>query len=197
MTTSRRSVLKKGLTGGAILALGGTGLALRPSALVDAPRQALKILTLREYSILHALAHRLIPPLAGFPSIDTVNVVANADGIIARLDEGARAELRQLIGLFENALAGLFFGGRITPFTHLSEADQDQVLREWQNSALVIRRSGFSALRSLLLAAYYASPLVWPSVGYEGPPPGFHQKDAPVWTGGGEPRPPGNGVETP
>jgi hypothetical protein len=31
-------------------------------------------------------------------------------------------------------------------------------------------------------------------VNYPGPPRGFHQPDAPVWKGGGQPRPEGNGV---
>jgi hypothetical protein len=188
---SRRSVLKRGLFGGAFLVLGGGGLALRRTVLLEAPKDSLSVLTLREYSILHAIAHRLIPPRQDFPSIDTVNTVVNADRILARVDEGGRAELRQLMGLFENALPGLLFGGRITPFTQLSAQEQDQVLAEWQASRLTLRRSGFSALRSLLLAAYYSSPLVWPSVGYGGPPEGFWQKDAPVWKGGDAPRPGG------
>jgi hypothetical protein len=191
---SRRSVLKKGLFGGALLALGGAGLALRRTVLLDPPKDALQVLNLREYSILHAIAHRLIPPRQGFPSIDTVNTVVNADRILARVDEGGRAELRQLIGLFENALPGFLFGGRITPFTQLSSEAQDAVLAEWESSRLTLRRSGFSALRAVLLAAYYASPLVWPSMGYGGPPQGFWQKDAPVWKGGDALRPGGNGV---
>ncbi len=186
--------MKKGLFGGALLALGGGGLALRGSALVAAPKEPLTVLTLREYSILQALAKRLIPPLDGFPSVEAVDVAGNADRIIAKLDEGARAELRQLIGLFENALPALLFGGRLSPFTQLSGDEQDAVLREWRDSRLTLRRTGYNALRVLLLSAFYGSPLSWPGMGYAGPPPGFHQPDAPVWKGGGVPRPDGNGV---
>ncbi len=180
---SRRSVLKKGLFGGAVLALGGVGLALRGSVMLDAPKDGLRVLSLREYSVLHALANRLIPPREGFPNIDTVNAVVNADRALTRVDEAARAELRQLMGLFENALPALLFGGRLTPFTQLSSADQDAVIREWQDSRLIVRRAGINALRTLLMAGYYASPLSWASLGYPGPPQGFWQKDAPVWKG--------------
>jgi hypothetical protein len=35
---------------------------------------------------------------------------------------------------------------------------------------------------------------VWPVVGYPGPPVAFHDAAAPVWKGGGQPRPDGPGV---
>lgn len=116
-----------------------------------------------------------------------------ADQILARADAGARDELKQLIKLFENALGNFLFGGRVNPFTQLPGDEQDRVLLEWRDSRLLIRRTGYQALRTLVLAAYYSQSQSWRAVGYSGPPQGFHQPESAVWTGAG-PRPDGNGV---
>jgi hypothetical protein len=193
---SRRGFVKKGLFGGALLAIGGGlgFLGARNPVLVPLPREGLMTFDHLEYSVIHAIALRMIPYRTGFPAVEEVRVAFNADRVLQRADEGSRTELKRLIHLLENGVTNLLFGGRPEAFTRLSPEAQDQVLRDWQNSRLEVRRTGFQALRTLVLAAYYASPLSWKAVGYGGPPPGFHQKDAPVWKGGGVPRPAGNGV---
>jgi hypothetical protein len=192
---SRRRVLKAGLFGGLVLTIGGAAsLALRSSRLLPAPAEGLRVLDAREYSVVHAIAGRVIPDRPDFPSIDQVRVALNVDRILERTDSEAQREVKQLFGVFENALAAFAFGQRVRPFTQLSPAEQDDVLAEWQNSRLVIRRTGFEAIRGLVVAGYYSSRLVWKPVGYGGPPQGFHQPDAVVWKGGAAPRPMGNGV---
>ena len=57
----------------------------------------------------------------------------------------------------------------------------------------MLKRSGYHALRGLVLGPYFANPAVWPHMGYAGPPP-LHDPNAPVWKGGGQPRPDGLGV---
>src|SRR5262249_4155317 len=96
--------------------------------------------------------------------------------------------------LFENALAGFIFGGRVCPFTGLSNSEQGEVLREGESSRLQIPRKGFQGLRDFGIPGSFSSPLSWAAAHYPGPPPGFHQADAPLWRGGGEKRPEGNGV---
>ena len=192
---TRRSFIKKGLFGGALLTLGsGTALLLRRGAAVAPPAEGLKVLGLREYAVLDAVARRVIVPMPGFPTVDDVRVAFKCDRILALTDETSQVELRQLLELFDNALAGFLLGGRLTPFTKLEAAEQDEVLREWMNSRLEIRRTGYMALRTLVSSAYFINPLAWPAVGYGGPPKAFHDSNAPVWKGGGEPRPAGNGV---
>ena len=191
----RRSFLKKGIFGGLVLAVGGAGfLASRRSRAVALPEQGLLVLDSTDYAVLMSIAARLVPGGEGFPSVQEVKVGVNADRILARVDASAAKEVKQLLKLFENALAGFIFGGRIRPFTSLSTSEQDEVLGEWQSSRLQLRRTGFQALRDLAIAGYFSSPLSWPAVHYPGPPPGFHQPDAPLWRGAGEKRPDGNGV---
>jgi hypothetical protein len=191
---TRRGFLKRGIFGGVLLAAGGGAfLALRPSRKVPLPPEGLICLDETEYAVVQSLAERIIPTRDKFPSVDQVRVAFNVDRILSRTDPGAAKEVKQLLKLFESALSGLLFGARVQPFTQLPAAEQDAVLGEWRDSKLVIRRTGFQALRVLLLAGYYSSKLSWPATGYSGPPAGFWQPDAPLWKGG-SPRPEGNGV---
>jgi hypothetical protein len=192
---SRRSLLKRGLLGGSLLGLGGLGfLALRGGRLVPVPPDGLRVFSPREFAVLDAVAHRLVRPRAGWPTVEELGVALAADRIAERTEPSAQKELKQLLGLFENGLAGFLFGGRTHPFTALDGEEQDRVLAEWRDSNLALRRTGFSALRTLVLAGYYKSPRVWPALGYLGLPAGIHRPEAPEWRGGDVPRPDGNGV---
>jgi hypothetical protein len=192
---TRRGFLKKGLLGGALLALGsGAYLFTRKSVEVDLPSDGLLVLTPREFAIVSALSWRLVPKRDGFPGVDVVQVARGCDRILTMVDTTAVDETKQLLMLLENALPNFLFGGRLSTFTTLSTDAQDAVLREWQTSRITLRRTGYTALRGLVMAAYFASDTTWPSVGYPGPLPGLHDPNAPVWKGGGAARPIGNGT---
>jgi hypothetical protein len=192
---TRRSFLKRGVLGGALLALGGGGFLLsRRSKPIARPlNKPLKVLDEVELAVLSAIAARVIPARTGMPSTEDLDLAFRADLVLSQVDPNATREVKQLLKLFENALTGFLFGARVRPFTRLPEAEQDQVLQEWQTSRLMLRRTGFQALRTLITAAYFGSPEAWSATGYPGPPAGFHQPEIPAWDGRG-PRPDGNGV---
>ena len=185
----RRRFLQGGLLGGALLALGGGTLALRATRLVPTPPEGLLVLSPGQYAVVDAFVRRMVPPRPGFPTHEEVRTAFNADRILAGAEAGAQEDFRTLLDLFESALAGLLLTGRTAPFTRLSPEAQDAVIADWRDSGLVLRRTGYHALRALAAGAYYGSPRVWPAVGYPGPPSGLHDPDAPVWKGGGVPRP--------
>ncbi len=195
--SSRRTLLKRGLLGTGLLALGGGGfLASRSSKLEPPPPEPLKAVSPEQYAVLAALARRFIPDHPGFPSADSRHTALAADRVISWTDPSAQKETLQLLGLFENALAGFLFGGRTRPFTQLSPQEQDEVLDEWRTSRIAVRRTGWLALRAIVVSAYYGQKETWVVSGYPGPPAGIHQPDAPEWRGGDTPRPPGLGVWT-
>lgn len=190
----RRSFLKLGLFGGALLATGGalSWVALRPGRREPLPEGGLLVLSLAEYSVLAAVARRMLPP-APWPSPDALGVARACDALLAQLDETSRLQVRQLLNVFESGLNCLLSGAGAEPFTALPPEGQDQVLEAWGRGRLSLQRAGYQALRRLTTTAYFGRPEAWAAMGYPGPPP-LHDPNAPVWKGGGAPRPDGLGV---
>ncbi len=169
MPPSRRSLLKLGLGGAALLAAGGLGLGLWPGPVRPTP-SGLAVLDPRSYSVLAAVADRICPGGEGLPAASDLDVAALVDSHLARLHPADAAELLQGLVLLENALAGLIFDGRPKPFTACSPEVQDAVLLAWQGSRVTVRRVVFQALRGLIAAAYWGHPDLYAAVGYPGPP---------------------------
>jgi len=165
--TTRRGFLKKGLLGGLVLAVGGGGgLVLWPTRVDHQPRQPLKVFSEKEFAVFAAVAARVVT-VAG---ADPVGIVHNIDHLFETAVPEARRDHKRLLGLYDNALAGLLFDGRPKPFTRLNGERQDEALRAWRDSKMIVRRAGYTTLRKLSLAAHYGLPSTWASVGYPGPP---------------------------
>ncbi len=171
MAVTRRTFLKRTLAGGVAAAgAGGVALALRPGAPGPPPRTPLRFFTPAEYGLFAIVARRVVPPVAGAPSADELDVAGKADGLLARAAPHVQGDLRRLLGLFDDALAAFLLDGRTSPFSRLSAAGQDEALRQWRDSRLSLRRSGFQGLQRLAAALYYSDPRSWPAAGYPGPP---------------------------
>jgi hypothetical protein len=164
----RRTFLKRGLVGGAVLLLGGGTLAVLPTKDQGAPKRALAVLEPRAFQVLVAVAKRVVPETS-----DPVNVVQGVDDLLRRAPPEVQTDFNKLLGLFENALPGLLFDGRVLPFTRLSPDSQDAVLRSWRDSRLALRRTGYHVLRKICLAVAYTDEANWPAVGYA-PPSGLN-----------------------
>jgi hypothetical protein len=166
---NRRSFLKRGLVGGAVLFLGGGTLALLPTKEIATSTKALSVLTPRAFQVLVAVAKRVVPDTA-----DAASVAQGVDDLLRRAPREVQSDFGDLLGLFENALPGLIFDGRALPFTRLSPESQDAVLRSWRDSHFAIRRSGYNALRRICLAVAYGDDATWPAIGYPEPPTGLN-----------------------
>jgi len=163
----RRTFIRRGLFGGLLLAVGGSvGLVAWPSAENAQPRRPLRALNARQFAILAAVAGRMVTA----PGADPVTIAERVDAQMATAPPEVRADFGKLLLLFENALAGFVLDARARPFTRLAPAAQDDVLADWRDSRLALRRSGFAVLRKLTQAAHYAAPEAWADVGYPGPP---------------------------
>ncbi len=151
-----------------MLLLGGGTLAVLPTKETVAPTRALAVLGGRGFQVLAAVAKRVVPD-----TVDAAFVAHGVDDLLRRAAPEAQADFNNLLGLFENALPGLIFDGRVLPFTRLSPESQDGVLRSWRDSGLALRRSGYHALRRICLATAYSDERAWPAVGYS-PPSGLN-----------------------
>ncbi|AKU93258.1 gluconate 2-dehydrogenase subunit 3 family protein [Vulgatibacter incomptus] len=169
MPITRRAVLKYGLGGALALSAGGVGLSFQRTA-SRTPSRPLRALDPRSFAILAAVAERISPAGDGFPAASELEVAEAIDGLLATSHPAVLDEVKQLLALVENGLAGMLLDGRPQPFTSLSPDDQDRALLAWRRSSLGLRRTAYKALHGLCAAAYYASPRIYPQVGYPGPP---------------------------
>jgi hypothetical protein len=168
---SRRNLLRGGLGGAVLLALGGVGLGLQSTRRGAAPAEALSVLTLDEHAILSAVAARVCPqPGPDVPGADAIGVGLLADQTLLRAGPETTADVKAVLALFENGLTGALFLERVRPFTQLDPAAQDAVLLAWRDSSVALRRTVYRALSSLTTAIYFGDARVWPGVGYPGPP---------------------------
>jgi len=167
---NRRTILKFGLGGAAVLTVGGVGLGLRGTAMRAAP-QALRVLSTRQYSILAAIAETLCPGGPGLPDANEVQVAVKVDGVLDTLHPGDAKEFVQALALMENALVGLAFQGRFSTFSGSSPAVRTAALEGWRTSGLALRRTAFTAVSGLCMGAYWSDPSTYAHVGYPGPPP--------------------------
>lgn len=128
----------------------------------------LTILSPKEFLILSAVARRIVAPDASdAPDADTVGVVLFADRYLGRLDEGMRSDVRALLHLLEHG--EVLFRLAFSRFSHMSAAEQDVTLADWEGSRLLVRRRGFQALKTICFLGYYRDDRTWPLIGYSGP----------------------------
>ena len=150
----RRTFLKRGAIGGAVLFLGAGGLVAFPSGALDSPTRALAVLTPRAFGVLVAVARRVV----SVEGADHVAIAHGVDDALRHANVQTQADINAVIMLFESALSGAIFDARFKPFTRCSPEKQDAVLDAWRRSSVGIRRAGYAALKQLCLVAYYVEP---------------------------------------
>lgn len=163
----RRTFLKRGLFGGAILALGGGGaLAVYPSKVSYVAREALHVLDARTFNIMAAIAARVVTA----EGADPIAIAHTIDQALARAVPEAQSDIATVLKLFENGVTGLFVAGTLKPFTQLDGAGQDRVLLAWRDSRVTLFRGAFKSLKNLCATSFYRKESTWHLVGYPGPP---------------------------
>jgi hypothetical protein len=169
----RRVFLKRGLLGGALLALGGAGLALQPSARIAEPVAPLRVLDDRQFQVVIAVAARILAfgdEGAHTVKPDPVAVAHGVDEMLSHAGPEVQSDLGNVLRLLENALPAFLLDRRIRPFTKLDAAAQDRVLLAWRDSSLVLRRGAYQALRRMCFIAHYRETSAWRDVRYPKPP---------------------------
>ena len=162
----RRQFLVRGLCGGAVLAAGGISLGMwQGGALLPLP-EGLLALDAFAFSVVTAAT----PAILQRPDADAHASAIKVDAALSFAAPEAQAEFRDFTRALNSSLLGTLLDGRVTPFLALSGNARADALEHWRFSRLLVRRSGYQALKKLVCAAYYASPSTWAGVGYAGPP---------------------------
>jgi len=157
----RRSFLKAGLAGGALLAVAGWwGVSRRLAPDADAIVRA----------IVPAMLEGALPAEATSRAAAIDETVANVARAIDGLPPASRTELDRLFALLALAPARIAFAGLASPWSEASAADVSAFLSRWRDSGWRLKRSAYDALHQLVLASWYGNERSWAAIGYPGPP---------------------------
>lgn len=160
----RRTLLRRGLAGAAVLGLGG--LTVTQCTGYDLPAGvSLAFLSAKELAVLEAACARI---LDGLDAPDVARHAALwADGYLSRQAPWVQGDVRLLLHAFEHAPPALLF--TLSRFTRLAPADQDRYLRAWQTSSIPALKQGFQALKGLACMGGYRRSAALLAIGYDGP----------------------------
>jgi hypothetical protein len=160
----RRTFLKVGLIGGAVLAAAGaTALWLKPAARDAATSEEARL-------VLGAVIPAL---LAGaLPADDAASAraaaLARTIAAIESLPEPTRRELGELFALLASRP-----GRWLADIDDWNSAEVQQVtrfLQHWRTHRFELFQAGYHALHDLVLGPWYADESTWAAIGYPGPP---------------------------
>jgi len=157
------------LSGAATLALaGGSWLTMRGSS--QHYRRLLGgaspvVLSAKELAVLMALADRLLPEEPGWLTAREARVAERIDRELSFHTRKFQADVQAALLLVEH---GGLAHGRLTRFTRLTGAEQDQALQRMATGA-DLERQAVSGLKVMASFFYYCDERTWPKVGYQGP----------------------------
>jgi hypothetical protein len=166
---TRRQLLVRGLTAGAVLALAGLAYECIPERGPGDPRYRFAFLDDEDRAIVAAIAPVMLAgALRGSDAV--MHVVRGTDVAIAGLPPAVQAQLRQLFGILRFPPARMLAAGIWRPWHEASQAQVAHFLQSWRYSPITTLRGAYDAMHQLVMAAWYGSDASWPATGYPGPP---------------------------
>jgi hypothetical protein len=163
---------------------GGGTLGLRRGDPLPKPTGPLYVLDETSFGVLALVGARVVSA----PDDDPISIAHRADASLRYVSEDAQADLRMVLKLLENGLAGILTRGSAACFSELSPEGKDRAIERWMSSPVPLLRGAANSLRQLCLGAHY-SPLAYAqSTGYPGP--FFEKPEAPPITADGPLSPP-------
>lgn len=168
---SRRSLLKIGLMGTALLGTVGLTASLSGCS-ASTPASGYLILRSSDMPFLRALL-----PVMLEGSVPTGQMPQAVEGTLKSLDNSlahlSPEMLKLTVQLFDVQSLPITRGPLTGVWGSWDNASADDVrnfLRRWQNSSLSLLRMGYSSLLQLVMMAWYSRPEAWAHCGYPGPP---------------------------
>jgi hypothetical protein len=89
---------------------------------------------------------------------------------VAALSPAAQRDVDELFTLLDIGPARGLLTGIWGSWGEASAPEIEAFLQRWRHSRLALLQAGYHALHDLILAAWYAEPESWSSIGYPGPP---------------------------
>jgi hypothetical protein len=161
-------MLGLGLAGATLFGLAGGGIALmykpawRSGRLESAGRDVLG-------AVARAVLDGTLPAQTAeqAAAIDAHLVRMNAT--VAAMSPHTQGEIADLLAMLAMPPGRRVLAGLASPWPVATVAELQAALQSMRQSALLLRRQAYGALRDLTHAAYYSDPSAWLLLGYPGP----------------------------
>jgi hypothetical protein len=159
----RRTLLRLGLGGAVVLAVGG--------GLVTTVRPGWRAgrLTTEGRQVFGAVSRAVVPSLSNATPEALERQLAALEVLVAGLPRAMQSELAELLALAASLPGRRFLVGLEPPWAFAKVAETAQALESMRRSDFSLRVQAYQALRELALAAHHADPASWVEIGYPGP----------------------------
>jgi hypothetical protein len=168
---SRRSLLKVGLLGSALLGTAGLTATLSGCS-ASSPKTGFAVLRESDLPFLQALIPVMLEG-AVKPAQMPAAVSATLENLDSSLNHLSPEMLKLTVQLFD-VLAMPVTRGPLTgvwgSWQSASRVDVQHFLQRWQNSSISLLRMGHASLLQLVMMSWYSRPESWAHCGYPGPP---------------------------
>ena len=171
---TRRELIRTGLGGLALLALGGCARPGTASGTFDDPGYTYRALTGGDRELVAAVGAVMLasalPTEAAAHAVAMVQVVRGVDIAIDGLPPNVQGEIGQLFGLLNFPLTRAIAAGVWSSWQGASPQAVSDFLTRWRYSNFELCRTGYQALHQLVMASWYGNGASWERIGYPGPP---------------------------
>ena len=157
----RRTLLKGGLAGGALLAAGG--------AAIVAGRDPLRDRATVLGATIPALLDGALPIAADARAAAIARCVDGVAVAIAAMPPAVQHELDRLFVLLGSTIGRVLLAGVPSCWADADTAEVSAFLERWRLHSMALFRTGYGALHDLVLGAWYADDAHWAAIGYDGP----------------------------
>lgn len=148
----------------------------------------------RHLATLRAVCDAFVPAVTQSPDphgfwgrrASDLGVAEHIVELVGSLGAGDQKELVQLLTLMSSPALGATWRGPLKPFTALTEAQRETLLRRWSVSPLLPIRKGYLSLKKVSAIFFYgyaetnAPNPNWPALGYPGPTAPPAEYDRPI-----------------
>ncbi len=162
---NRRNFLKLAGLGTAAVAVGSTAMRIG-SWWEQGSAADLKVLSKKEATITASISDAMFPGDAGSPPMPNgveLGMVEQFDEFLANIDTGSADGLRMILHAIDDMAVFSDFG--LARFHKRPRAERIAILKAWDTSGLMVRRSAFRALKYALATQYCTHPSVLKAAG--------------------------------
>jgi len=159
----RRTFLKVGLAGGALLAAAGAASWFVGR---DAEADRREVLD----AVIAAMLDGALPTAGPQRQAAIGKARADVQAAIAALAPATQQELAQLFALMAIPPTRLVLTGITGPWHETDIAEVSATLQNWRTHRLTLLRGAYQGLHDLVTAGWYADEAHWATIGYPGPP---------------------------